>query len=175
MIPGSSLRRVVVVGVVVDWFRGAWLYRAVRENGILGTLWKGDNELASKGLRGLLTGTGKFLVDGIKGLAASLKGLFGRATDDLGAVVNDALIRGIKRLIFFSGTHGFPNGTLQAETRFLDEDIQNFADVLEVTVHDISVMTQDEIEAVLRNSGIIIAGFCDSKAWLAKFLGLLNH
>ena len=88
---GSSLRRVVVVGVVVDWFRGAWLYRAVREDGILGTRWKGGKELASKGFRGLFTGTGN---DGIKGLAASMKELFGRAGDDLGAAMDDALIRG---------------------------------------------------------------------------------
>ena len=80
------------------------------------------------------------------------------------------LLSGDKTIYILSVTHGFPDGTLQAETRFFDEDVQNFAGRSEVTAHDISVMAQDEIEVVPRNSGTIIVGFCNSEDWLIKFV-----
>jgi hypothetical protein len=90
------------------------------------------------------------------------------AQEDFATFVQSGVMRG-ENVEILSGVHGYPSGTMAPEPGFFADDFREFGGLPGVTVHDVTAMSEEEVEAVLRGPGTIIGGFCNSAACLAPF------
>ena len=85
--------------------------------------------------------------------------------NDLTGPVQGAVMRG-DDVNILTGVHGTPDGSTIPHRPFFEDDMTTFGDLPGVTVHDISRMSDDEVQGVLNKPGVVIGAFCDSRACL---------
>lgn len=61
-----------------------------------------------------------------------------------------------------SGVHGFADGTVEAAPDLLEDDIQAFKGLDNVTVHDYTKLTPQQIDEMLSGPCLTVGGFCYS-------------
>jgi hypothetical protein len=90
--------------------------------------------------------------------------------DDFAPFVNSALSRG-DDVHILSGVHGYSDASLDADPDMYLDDARRFGNLPGVNVYNMSSMTRDEVERVLKGPGTIIGCFCNSKVCLKNVGG----
>jgi RHS repeat-associated protein len=122
-----------------------------------------------KSERGLNNQGGMISEDGLNAAGGRLYMSSGTITqNDFAGIVNSGLMRG-DQVHIFTGTHGFPDGSMRPDGSMFEDDVARFGGIPGVTVHDLPSMTPAAIRQVLEGPGTIIGGFCNSSVCLAPF------
>ncbi len=84
---------------------------------------------------------------------------------DFTSIVNSGLMQG-EHVTILTGGHGLPNGEIVADQSLFDDDRARFGSMPGVTVLDVTKMTNEERDLAMNRPGMIIGGFCNSRACL---------
>jgi uncharacterized protein RhaS with RHS repeats len=87
--------------------------------------------------------------------------------NDIVPFVNGGLYRGNVNII--TGVHGEISGAMTPDISLYESDMATFGHLPDVTVHNLPLMTPQDIRSVLNGPGTTIGAFCNSGICLAPY------